>query len=512
MTIDCCKTVALIIERSTRTPLQQFYSGANVLLTGGTGFMGKILIDKLLRTCPGLENLYLLVRTKKGKDVHTRVEEIFDDPVFSRLREEVPKFRHKVVAIPGDCAVAGLGLNLTDRQTLISNVNIVFHAAATVRFDEHLRVAMAINVHGTKDILDLCKHMIQLKSVIHVSTAYSNCHLRQIDEKFYEYSVKREDLVALIEKLDDKAVEDITPSILGNWPNTYAFTKAMAEDLVKTESKGLPIGMFRPAIVTSTSKEPVVGWIDNLYGPTGVVAGVATGVLRTLHCDEDINANIVPVDMTVNAVMAAAWDVATNCKGRSGEDMPVYNYVSSVENPLTWGQYTELNVRLGFDYPFSSAIWYLCFTMNKSATMNKLYKIFLHFLPAMLIDSLAICVGQKPRLLKAYKKIHKFSNVISFFCTNEWTFTNNNVQALWKKISPKDQEMFDFNMQTMDWSAYMKTYIKGMRIYLFKDDLSTIEAARRKWNRFYYLHQIVKLTIALFILYGLWSVFSSMLI
>lgn len=43
--------------------------------------------------------------------------------------------------------------------------------------------------------------------------------------------------------------------------------------------------------------------------------------------------------------------------------------------------------------------------------------------------------------------------------------------------------MFDFNMQTMDWSAYMKTYIKGMRIYLFKDDLSTIESARRKWNR-----------------------------
>lgn len=47
--------------------------------------MGKILIDKLLRTCPGLENLYLLVRTKKGKDVHTRVEEIFDDPVREKL-------------------------------------------------------------------------------------------------------------------------------------------------------------------------------------------------------------------------------------------------------------------------------------------------------------------------------------------------------------------------------------------------------------------------------------------
>lgn len=101
-------------------------------------------------------------------------------------------------------------------------------------------------------------------------------------------------------------------SVLGNWPNTYAFTKAMAEDLVRHHSYNLPIGMFRPAIVTSSVKEPVVGWIDNLYGPTGVVAGVGTGVLRTMHCDKDIIANIVPVDMTVNALIAAAWDVATN--------------------------------------------------------------------------------------------------------------------------------------------------------------------------------------------------------
>lgn len=62
--------------------------------------------------------------------------------------------------------------------------------------------------------------------------------------------------------------------------------------------------------VTSSAKEPVVGWIDNLYGPTGVVAGVGTGILRTLHCGHNINANIVPVDYTVNALIAAVWDVA----------------------------------------------------------------------------------------------------------------------------------------------------------------------------------------------------------
>lgn len=56
----------------------------------------------------------------------------------------------------------------------------------------------------------------------------------------------------------------------------------------------------------------MAGWIDNLYGPTGVTVAAAVGLLRVVHCDEDAEANIVPVDMTVNCMVAAAWDVHTN--------------------------------------------------------------------------------------------------------------------------------------------------------------------------------------------------------
>lgn len=63
------------------TPLREFYAGQHIFITGGTGFLGKLLIDKLLRRCPGLGFIYLLVRPKKGKDVHQRAEELFDDPV-----------------------------------------------------------------------------------------------------------------------------------------------------------------------------------------------------------------------------------------------------------------------------------------------------------------------------------------------------------------------------------------------------------------------------------------------
>ncbi|XP_063703930.1 fatty acyl-CoA reductase wat-like isoform X2 [Culicoides brevitarsis] len=483
------------------TELQRFYTGANIFITGGTGFMGKMLLEKLLRTCTGIENIYLLIRPKKNKDIHTRIDELFDDLLFEKLKNEVPKFRHKLVAINGDCGQAGLGISLTDRQTLMQNVNIVIHAAATVRFDEKLKLAISINVHGTKDILSLCNEMKHLKSVIHVSTAYSNCHLRHIEEKFYQYPIQIDDLENLVEKFDDEALAELTPRILGNWPNTYAFTKALAEDVVRRNCKKLPLGIFRPAIVTSSAKEPVIGWIDNLYGPTGVVAGAGTGILRTMHCDKDINANIVPVDYTVNALIASVWDVAKAHEKHPAEEIPIYNYVSSVENPITWGDFTDLNINYGFEFPFSSAIWYLSFRMHRSAAINSLYMLFLHFLPALLIDSLAMIVGQKPRLLKIYKKVHKFSNVISFFCTNEWVFTNNNVQKLWLKLDESDQKLFDFNLKGLDWFEYLRYYIRGMRVYLMKDDLSTLEASKRKWNRFYWLHQLLKLFLAATALY-----------
>ncbi|KAI8433390.1 hypothetical protein MSG28_015430 [Choristoneura fumiferana] len=142
--------------------VQRFFSGKNVMITGATGFLGKVLMEKLLRSCPGVENLYLLVRQKRGKDIYTRIEEIFDDPVFSRLKEDFPKFRHKVVVVSGDCETTGLGLSLSDRQMLTEKVNIIFHSAATVKFDEHLRAALATNVRAPLHLLRLARDMKDL--------------------------------------------------------------------------------------------------------------------------------------------------------------------------------------------------------------------------------------------------------------------------------------------------------------------------------------------------------------
>lgn len=64
-----------------QTPIQSFYNNENILITGGTGFLGKALIEKLLRSCKDINTIYLLIRPKKGKIMHARVEELFDDTV-----------------------------------------------------------------------------------------------------------------------------------------------------------------------------------------------------------------------------------------------------------------------------------------------------------------------------------------------------------------------------------------------------------------------------------------------
>ncbi|KDR09798.1 Putative fatty acyl-CoA reductase [Zootermopsis nevadensis] len=63
------------------TMIQEFYRGSSLLIEGGTAFMGKLLVEKLLRSCPNLSSVYLLVRSMKGKGAESRLDDFSNDPV-----------------------------------------------------------------------------------------------------------------------------------------------------------------------------------------------------------------------------------------------------------------------------------------------------------------------------------------------------------------------------------------------------------------------------------------------
>jgi len=61
--------------------IPEFYNNRDVLVTGGTGFLGKVLIEKLLRSCPTIKRIFVLLRTKRSKSISERLEEIKSLPV-----------------------------------------------------------------------------------------------------------------------------------------------------------------------------------------------------------------------------------------------------------------------------------------------------------------------------------------------------------------------------------------------------------------------------------------------
>uniref|UniRef100_A0A0A9WBX3 Fatty acyl-CoA reductase n=2 Tax=Lygus hesperus TaxID=30085 RepID=A0A0A9WBX3_LYGHE len=487
------------------------FDGQNVFITGFTGFVGKVLTEKLLRSCSQVKHIYVLMREKKGKSISERLDAILSDPLFSVLEKNEPKFRHRITPLTGDCALPGLGLSPEERQLLINEVGIVFHGAATVRFDEQLKVAFNINIRGTREVLDLAREMKNLKGFIHVSTAYANCHKNEIEERLYESPIDVKKLEDMINTLDEDILTSIQPKLLGKWPNTYAFTKAVAEHVVHDYGRGIPRIIFRPAIVVGTDREPVIGWTDNVYGPTGLVVGAGCGLLHSVFADTNMTANIVPVDYLVNALIAAAAAVVHDQPRNGREEVKIYNYVSCKDNPLSWAEFKRLIEIHGKDVPPVKAVWCYFLTIHKNWATHFICTMLFHYLPALIMDSITwITRSDNPNMYQIYKKVDKYGEVLAFFSTRDWQFTNQNVRALLERVPPKDREEFTFDISQLDWDKFFYNYIRGLRVYLLKDGWETLPRAQIKWRRFVIAHQIIKYVGLLILVRLAWMIASPL--
>ncbi|KAM7358480.1 fatty acyl-CoA reductase wat isoform 1-T3 [Cochliomyia hominivorax] len=478
----------------SKTPIKDFYKDATILITGGTGFVGKVLIQKLLRAFE-VRKIYMLIRCKNNMSVEQRLQEYFNETIFDAIRAENIQLFDKVHPIHVNFSAIDLDIAPSDRELLCNEVTIVFNVVASVKFNEKIGDAIDINVLGTKKILDLAMEMKNLKSFVHISTLYCNCNLKKIQEKVYETEIGYEKIMQIFRIFDDETLEKFRPCLIGEMPNTYTMTKKCAENLVNHRAFYLPAGIFRPPIVMSTYKDPIPGWTDNLYGPSGLCTWSARGLVRCIYGNSKCKANMVPADYCVNAMISSAWDVARRYKALTKEtqirpEIPVYNYIFD-KNNLTWGQYMRY-ARKGFHEPFDKALWCFSYIIIPWKPLHYAASIFLHHLPAYVLDLIALATGQKCIYIKAYAKITKIIYMMSWFGLKEWMFTNRNIAELDALMTAEEKKVLQFNTNTINWNEYFRSYLSGIRKYFFKDNEKDLTKRKTFYRRWLFIHNLLK--------------------
>lgn len=499
-----------------KSSIASFYQDRSILITGATGFMGKVLVEKLLRSCSDIKTIYLLLRPKEGHEAKQRLEELLKAKLFERVKKEQPGAISKLVPIHGDLTSAGLGISMSDVKLLVDNVSIVFHSAATVKFDEPLKRSVDMNVLGTRRLVELCHKMKKLEALIHVSTAYCNCDRQAVEEIVYKPPVPPQKIIDTIEWMDEDLVGVLTPHLIRGRPNTYTYTKALAETLLVEESGALPVAIVRPSIVTAAWKEPFPGWVDNYNGPTGLIVATSKGILRSMHCKSSSIADLIPVDIVINLVITVAWYTASH----RPNSILVYNCSSGSINKVTWGSVERLAIPLILRHPSREIFRYPNGSFTNSRVWNYLSVMLYHHIPAYFLDLVSVLTGRKPKLVPLYKKLHRAIQCLEYFTTHEWAFSCNNVLMLQERLPLEDKKEFNFNIETLHWPTYLEDYILGIRQFLLKEEMSSLPSARKNLKRIFLYtkmgHFVIMIILwkVVFMRYNgarkLWFVFLSM--
>jgi len=337
--------------------------GARIAITGGTGFLGTALIERLLRSVPGC-HLVLLIRPGKRSTVDQRARrEIFGNDAFDRLRDEHGKdgfaalVAERVTAIPGDVAADGLALDEEGRAAL-AGCDVVIHSAAAVSFDSPLDAAVEVNLLGPTRIVETLHDLGVTPHLVSVSTCYVAGHRRGAapelpvdDSPFFvevgwrgevdgarraradaEADSRRPDALtrfrkearaelgaagtpALAAKTEQRRTTWVREQMVDagraraaslGWPDAYAYTKALGERALLERRADVPVTIIRPSIIESSIHEPRPGWIRGFRMAEPVIISYARGLLKEFPGVPEGIVDVIPVDLVVAAIIDAA--------------------------------------------------------------------------------------------------------------------------------------------------------------------------------------------------------------
>lgn len=371
-------------------------------MTGATGFVGTALVERLLRCVPEVE-LTLLIRDGRRSSAERRLErEVLRNDCFDRLRADLGEdgfaaAARRVRAVSGDVGSDGLGLD-DDGRAALAAAEVVIHSAATVAFDSPLDRAVEINLMGPVRIAQTLHELGVAPHLVDVSTCYVAGNRRGAAPEepvaanpFFSGLDWRAEVQAARRARADVDAESRTPERLAGfrsaardelgpaggpllaertegrrrdwvhdrmvtygraraasvgWPDAYAFTKALGEvALTETAASApgapaVPITIVRPSIIESAVAEPRPGWIRGFRMAEPIILSYARGLLREFPGVPEGVVDVIPVDLVVSAIVAAAA-AGVAAPLQPDEPVRIVQVATGDVNPLRYQQLVD---------------------------------------------------------------------------------------------------------------------------------------------------------------------------
>ncbi|KAF8013039.1 hypothetical protein BT93_I1031 [Corymbia citriodora subsp. variegata] len=338
-----------------------FLERRNFHITGATGFVAKVLVEKILRVNPNVGKIYLLIKAKDEQAAMDRVkDEIIGCELFTCLQQmygdEYTDFiLSKLVPVKGDIREWNMGIGDNSLRQITQEVDVIINSAGNTTFNERYDTALVTNTIAPSRLLSFAKNCRKLSLLLHLSTTYVNGERPGVlMEKAFEMGESRMDSstqskldvhheISLASDLNKTLPPNEVPQKLKEislararmygWHNVYEMTKAMGEMMINAERGGVPVVIICPSVIESTFQEPFPGWIQGNRMLDPLILSYGKGRLPGFLVDPSTIMDVVPVDLVVNVIIAA---MAKHGTGMS-PGIDVYHAASSTVNPMTMG-------------------------------------------------------------------------------------------------------------------------------------------------------------------------------
>ena len=515
-----------------RLSVRKALAGKRALLIGVTGFIGKVWLANTLLDLPEIGKLYLLIRRQKSNPAQMRFEKMIEespvfDPVFEKYGANLAGLlAEKIEVVEGDVTQPGLGLDAEIRARLSKELDLVINSSGLTDFNPDLRDALAVNVDSTYHLIEFIRES-ERAALLHLSTCYVagqrdgrvaervRANYTPARAKDFDAEKVWRRLHELVESAESRAMgEEVTAELreqaLGKehaakglsgaalenqirknrvrwlkpflteegqkrarelgWPNTYTYTKSLAESLIVKYGAGLPIAIVRPAIVETSVAKPFRGWNEGINTSASLSYLLGTS-FRQLPSNERKRLDIIPVD----AVCAGMTLIAAALVERRHD--PLYQLATSVTNPCDMGRSIELTTlahRKHYRAQEGLEYW-LRLRMDAIPVSKTRYNRMSAPAQRMIIRTIQTLASPLPvrkPLAKTERNLERVEKLIELFepfiLHNEHDFVADNVEKLSQALVPEEKETFGYDAAGLDWWEYwIDIHIPALRRWTY---------------------------------------------